>query len=444
MGNSGEAGIQEKRAVRLRKAERLQLSMEPHCIDDLVGGLHRVRTVMAVVEKLEVSGFCERIRAREGQAGRDATDPRLLVGLWLYGCTRGIGSARELARRCEESAPFRWLCGGVTVNHRLLSDFRIDHADALDELFTQVIATLVDKKLVRVSRISQDGVRVRVSAGSSSFRREERLQQLLEQARQQVMELRKQLDSPAESAAVTARQKAARKRAAESRQQRLEQAIAQLPELKQKQAEAAQRAGKGKCGDQIRAKQPRVSTTDAATRVMKMANGGYSPGVNVQLATDTESRAIVGVEVSNEGSDSAGLSEPMRQQVEKRTGGKVEQHLVDGGYLRTEDIVQAHQQGVELFVPSKPARNPQNRGRELEPKPSDSEAVQAWKRRMASKEGQEIYKQRAATSETVNADLRTYRGLAPFTVRSLNKIKCVTLWCALAYNLMHFSKALLS
>jgi transposase len=444
MGNSGEAGVQEKRAVRLRKAERLQLSMEPHCIDDLVGARHPVRTVMAVVEKLGVSGFCERIRAREGQAGRDATDPRLLVGLWLYGCTRGIGSARELARRCEESAPFRWLCGGVTVNHRLLSDFRIDHSDALDKLFTQVLATLVDKKLVRVSRISQDGVRVRVSAGSSSFRREERLQQLLEQARQQVMELRKQLDSPAESAAATARQKAARKRAAESRQQRLEQAIAQLPELKQKQAEAAQRAGKGKCGDQIRAKQPRVSTTDADTRVMKMANGGYSPGVNVQLATDTQSRAILGVEVTNEGSDSAGLSEPMRQQVEKRTGGKVEQHLVDGGYLRTEDIVQAHQQGVELFVPSKPARNPQNRGRELEPKPSDSEAVQAWKRRMASKEGQEIYKQRAATSETVNADLRTYRGLAPFTVRSLNKIKCVTLWCALAYNLTHFSKALLS
>ena len=430
--------------MRLRKAERLQLSMEPHCIDDLVRALHPVRTVMAVVEKLEVSGFCEPIRAREGQAGRDATDPRLLVGLWLYGCTRGIGSARELARRCTESAPFRWLCGGVTVNHRLLSDFRIDHADALDELFTQVIVTLVDKKLVRVSRISQDGVRVRVSAGSSSFRREERLQQLLEQARQQVMELRKQLDSPAASGAVTARQKAARKRAAESRQQRLEQAIAQLPELKQKQAEAAQRAGQGKCGDQIRAKQPRVSTTDAATRVMKMANGGYSPGVNVQLATDTQSRAILGVEVSNEGSDSAGLSEPIRQQVEQRTGGKVEQHLVDGGYLRTEDIVQAHQQGVELFVPSKPARNPLNRGRELEPKPSDSEAVQAWKRRMASKEGQEIYKQRAATSETVNADLRTYRGLAPFTVRSLNKIKCVTLWCALAYNLMHFSKALLS
>jgi transposase len=443
MGGS-ESVVGQKGAVRLRKPERRQLGMVVQCADDLVRALHPVRTVMAVVEKLDVSGFCEPIRAREGIAGRDATDPRLLVGLWLYGCVRGIGSARELARRCDESAPFRWLCGGVSVNHRLLSDFRTDHAEALDALFTQVLVTLVDKKLVRVSRISQDGVRIRVSAGSSSFRREERLQQLLVQAQQQVLELRKQLESPAQSAAVTARQKAARTRAAESRQQRLEQAIAQLPELKKKQAEAAQRAGKGKCGDQIRAKQPRVSTTDAATRGMKMANGGFNPAANVQLATDTKSRAILGVEVSNESSDSAGLSEPMRQQVEQRTGGKVEQHLMDGGYLRLEDIVEAHQQGVELFVPAKPARNPQNRGQELTPKPSDSEAIRAWKQRMGSDEGKKIYQQRAATSETVNAELRTYRGLAPLTVRGLNKIKCVALWCALAYNLTHFSKALLS
>ena len=437
-------GVENQGAVRLRKPERSQFSMVSRCVDDEVGTRHPVRTVMGVVEKLDVSGFCEPIRARQGVAGRDATDPRLLVGLWLYGCVRGIGSARELARRCEESEPFRWLCGGVTVNHRLLSDFRTDHADALDDLFTQVVVSLVDKKLVRVSRISQDGVRVRVSAGSNSFRREERLQHLLEQAQQQVLELRKQLDSPAQSGAMTARQRAARQRAVESRQRRLEEAIAQLPELKQKQAEAAQRAGEGKCGERIRARQPRVSTTDGCTRVMKMANGGFNPAVNVQLATDTESRAILAVEVSNQGSDSAGLSEPMRQQVEQRTGGKVEQHLVDGGYMRTEDIVQAHQQGVELFVPPKPAKNPQNRGRELEPKPGDSDAVLAWKQRMASAEGQKIYKDRAATSETVNADLRTYRGLVPLTVRGLEKITCVALWCALAHNLVHFGKALLS
>ena len=432
-----------KSAVRLRMPERRQMAMVVQCPDDLVPAQHPVRMVMALVETLDLSRFSEPIKAREGVAGRDATDPRLLVGLWLYACIRGIGSARELARRCEESAAFRWLCGGVTVNHRLLSDFRGDHGAALDELFTQVVASLVDQELVSVSRVSQDGVRVRVSAGAGSFRREERLQKLLEDSKQHVEELRRQLECPEYSAALSAQQRAVRRRAAEEKQQRLQQAIAQLPELKQKQAEAAQKAGRGKRGQKIRDKEPRVSTSDADARVMKMPNGGFNPAWNVQLATDTESRAIVGVEVSNEGSDSAGLSQPMREQVEQRSGRAVEQHLLDGGYLRIQDIEHAHERGVELFVPPKPARNLRRRGRELEPKPGDSEAVLAWKRRMASAEGKEIYRQRAATSETVNADLRSYRGLTQLTVRGLAKAKCVALWCALAYNVMHFGAALL-
>jgi hypothetical protein len=348
-----------------------------------------------------------------------------------------------LARRCEESAAFRWLCGGVTVNHRLLSDFRVDHGPALDELFTQVIASLVDQGVVPVGRVSQDGVRVRVSAGAGSFRREERLQKLLAAARRHVEELRRQLENPEMSAALTARQRAARRRAAKEKQQRLEQAIAQLPELRRKQAEAAEKAGQGKRGQKIRAKQPRVSTSDAEMRVMKMPNGGFNPACNVQLASDTASRAIVGVEVSNEGSDAAGLSGPMRQQVERRTGRTVEQHLLDGGYLRKQDIEAAYERGVEMFVPPKPARQACRRGRELKAKPGESAAIRAWKRRMASAEGKEIYRQRAATSETVNADLRRHRGLTQFTVRGLAKVKCVALWCALAYNIMHFGAALL-
>lgn len=429
-------------AVRLRTPERRQIMMVVQCPDDLVAATHPVRMVMAVVEKLDVTSFCTPIQAREGRPGRDATDPQLLVALWLYACIRGIGSARELARRCEETAAFRWLCGGVSVNHRLLSDFRTGHGAALDELFTQVIASLVDKGVVKVSRISQDGVRVRVGAGAGSFRREERLEKLLEEAQRHVEQLRAQVESP-EYAALTARQKAARKRAAEEKKQRLEQAIEQLPELKQKREKAVQRRGKGKYGDKLRNKELRVSTTDAEARVMKMANGGFNPAVNVQLATDTESRAIVGVEVSNEGYDAAGLSAPMRQQVEERTGKKVEEQLLDGGYLRTQDIEDAHEQKVKLYVPPKSATQPKNRGHELEIKRGDSEAVREWKQRMASEEGKEIYKQRGATSETVNADLRTYRGLTQILLRGLNKSQCVALWCALAYNVLHFGTKLL-
>ncbi len=440
----GSAG-QYQSAVRLRTPERRQMAMVVQCPHDLVSATHPVRRVAEVVEHLDLSGFCQPIKAREGVAGRDATDPKLLVSLWLYACVRGIGSGRELARQCQENAAFPWLGGGVSVNHRLLSDFRTAHGKALDQLRTQVIASLVDKEVVKVSRVSQDGVRVRVGAGASSFRREARLAKLLEEAKQHVEELHQRLDSPeSRLGAVTAKQAAARKRAARERQERLEQAIAQLPELKRRQEEAAQRAGQGESGKKIREKEPRVSTTDAEARVMKMSNGGYNPAVNVQLATDTASRAIVGVEVSNEGSDSAGLSTPMRQQVEERTGGKVEEHLMDGGYLRIADIEEGHERGVALFVPPKPARNPQKRGRELEPKPKDNEAMQGWKQRMGSKEGKQVYQQRAATSETVNADLRTWRGLGRITVRGLAKIRCLALWCALAYNVMPFAAVLLA
>ena len=432
----------------------MQMTMVTTCPDDLVPATHSVRMVMAVVETLDLFRFHEPIKARRGVAGRDATDPKLLVALWLYACIRGIGSARDLARRSSESTPFQWLCGGVSVNYHLLADFRTEHGAALDDLLTQVIASLVDKEVVAVSRVSQDGVRVRVSAGAGSFRSAERLEQLLAAAREHVEQLlaaarehveqvRQQVDLPAQ-AALTARQQAARKRAAREREQRLQQAIEQLPELQQRQAERNKKVGQGPAGNKVRERQPRVSTTDAEARRMKMPNGGYNPAVNVQLATDTESRAIVGVEVTNEGSDNAGLSEPMRSQVEQRTGGKVQQHLLDGGYMRKDDLERAQSAGVALFIPPKMAQEATRRGRELEPRPGDTAAVLAWKERMAAEQGKEIYRERAATSETVNADLRTYRGLTQITVRGLKKTRCVALWCALAYNLLHFGDKLLA
>ena len=434
-----EVSVPSASPVRLRTPERRQMEMVARCPEDLVSAQHPVRQIAAVVEHLDVAAFCQPIKAREGVAGRDATDPKLLVALWLYACVRGIGSAHELARQCQENVAFLWLLGGVTVNHRLLSDFRSEHGEALDQLFTQVIACLVEQGVVKVSRISQDGVRVRVGAGAGSFRREERLQKLLAEAQPHVQELRKELDSPGVRAKLTARQRAARQRAAEEKQQRLEHALEQLAELKRRQAEAAQRAGQGESGKKIREKAPRVSTTDAEARVMKMSNGGFNPAVNVQLATDPGSQAIVGVEVSNQGSD-AGLSAPMRQQVEERTGGKVEEHLMDGGYLKMQDLEEAR--GVAVYVPPKPARDPQRRGQELQPKPRDSAAVRAWKQRMSSAEGKQIYQQRAATSERVNADLRSFRGLGRILVRGLAKARCVALWCALAYNVMYFAKYL--
>ena len=174
---------------------------------------------------------------------------------------------------------------------------------------------------------------------------------------------------------------------------------------------------------------------------MRMSDGGSRPAVNVQIACDPQSRAIVGLEVSDQGSD-AGQSEPLRRQVEERTGQTVREHLLDTGYLNLVEIEQAAQEGRTLYIPPKPPKNPKKRRSPYEPRPTDSPALVAWRQRMGSEEGQAIYKLRAATSETVNADLKCHRGLHQLTVRGLAKIRCVALWSALAYNLLHFAKDL--
>jgi transposase len=427
--------------VRLRRPDRAQVTMRVECDDELIPQVHQARVIWSVVEKLDLSAFHEPIKARDGTCGRDATDPRLLVALWLYAATRGVGSARELARLCVESRPYRWLCGGVTLNHHSLSDFRVGHAAALDELFTQVLAALVEQGLVKVRRIAQDGTRIRACAGASSFRRGQRLEELLEQAKAHVAQLRALLDDPEKSAGLSAKKKAAKLRAAKQRQKRIEVALEVLPKLAAKQQAAIKQAGNGKYGQKLRKNEPRVSTTDPEARVMKMPDGGFAPAVNVQLATDTESRAIVGVDVNNAGSDK-GLAEPMRKQVEERSGGKVREHLIDGGFLVLDEIDRAVESGVAVYAPAPKPRDPQKAGSEYNPKAGDSLAQADWRQRMGGEQGKSIYRQRAATSETVNADLKEHRGLVQLTVRGLAKAKCVALWCALAYNLMHFGAAL--
>ena len=420
---------------RLRTPNRSQVMMSVQSPDELIAADHTARLVWRVVEAMDLSAFCASIKARGGVCGRDATSPRLLVALWLYACLRGVGSARELARLCTESKPYLWLCGGVTVNHHLLSDFRVDHAAALDELFSRTIAALVQQKLVKVYRISQDGLRVRACAGAASFRRSERLQQLLKQAKAHVAQLKALLEDPAQSAGLSAKKKAARQRAAKERQERIERAIAALPRLQEKQQKLEKKIARKDKAKKL--KEPRASTTDADAKVMKTADGGFRPAVNVQFAVDTESRAIVGVDVSGEGNDHH-LSGPMRQQVQERTGQHVAEHLMDAGFLVKADIEQAAHEGTTVYVPPKPPRNAELRGSEYEPLVGESPALAAWRARMGSEVGQQIYKERAATSETVNADLRTHRNLDRMPVRGLDKAKCIALWAALAYNVMHF------
>lgn len=413
---------------RLRQPDRAQVLLEPVCLDERLPAAHPARLVWEVVRHLDLSAFYTPIAARGSEPGRPATDPQLLVALWLYATVDGVGNGRKLDRLCREHDAYKWLCGGVALNYHTLNDFRVAHEQALDALMTRVVAALTARGVVQVDRITQDGRRVRASAGSSSFHREPTLQRHLAETRAYIEELKQQAD---DEPAAAARQRAARERAAREKQARLEQALALLPEL-----QAAQDNPRN--SKKQREKPVRVSSTDPEARKMKMGDGGIRPAYNVQLAADTESRAIVGVDVVNTPADQ-NQSEPLRQQVEQRTGRKVHEHLVDQGYVGVASIARAYQAGVAVYAPLPKGKD----GQPVTASRWDTAGTTAWRERMQTEAAREIYKQRAAVSETINAETKCRFGVRAFAVRGLRKVRCVALWMALAYNLLHFGQELL-
>jgi transposase len=436
----------EKPAVRVMRANRAQIEWRPVDLEGLLPADHRARAVWAFVEKLDLRPLCEEIRAVEGRAGHPAIDPAILVALWLYATLEGVGSARALERLCGEHHAYRWICGGVGVNHHTLSDFRVAHVEFLDHLLTESVAALLASGTVRMNRVAQDGVRVRANAGAASFRRRPRLQQFLAEAQGQVAALKQELD--ADPGASNRRQQAARERAARERQERVRQALAQMEKIEAERAKAnpPKRAGKGDSAPPAggaggsgapaqdkhkRRAEPRASTTDPEARVMKGPDGGFRPSYNVQLASDVETQCIVAVEVSSQGNDQ-GLLEPMLAQLRRRYGRCPAEMLVDGGFATLAGIDATAAADSRIYAPVKPPKNPRNDP--YQPRRSDSPAVAAWRLRMASAEGKEIYKQRAATAECVNAQVRN-RGLRQFPVRGMLKAKAIVLWHAIAHNL---------
>jgi transposase len=414
---------------RLRRPDRQQLLVQPRTLDQLVPEDHPVRALWALVQRWDLTLFLQGIRARGERPGRAATDPQLLIALWLYATIQGISCGRQLARLCIESDPYKWLCGGVSLNYHTLNDFRVDHEVALDDLLTQMIAVLTQAQIVSLERIALDGTRIRGSAGTSSFGEREALEKHLEAARAHLEEVKRSAADPT----LSPQQTAARERCARERQERLEQALVELETVEEAKAQQKSKP--------TESHPARASSTDPEARMMRMPDGGTRPAYNLELATDCDSRAIVGVEMTNAGSD-AGQGAPMRDQVEERADEAVEEQLMDGGFVTLEAIDRAAAEEVTVYAP---VPKPRKEGGDRHvPKPGDSEAVGQWRQRMGTAAAKPVYQQRSSTIETINGELKTERGLGRLLVRGLRKVQCAALWSALAYNVVHFGPILLS
>jgi hypothetical protein len=362
-------------------------------------------------------------------SGRPAIDPAILVSLWLYATLEGVGSARLLDRLCKTDLGYLWLLGGVSVNYHTLADFRTEAGELLDQLLSQSVSALIASGAVDVRCLAVDGMKMQSLASGRSFRSAGRLAELHRAAVQAVRKLRAELDE--DPAASERRLKARRLAAAEDRERRLRQARKAQAKIEQRRKEAAaeQRRKEGR-KDQ---KEARASTTDPQARIMKMADGSYRPAYNVQIKTTANGAHVIGVSVTDQGSD-YGLLGAAVKEVKRRYGLKPDEVLADGGYYSKADIETLHKRRIKLFCPL-----PKRRKRDPAlPKRGDGPGTIAWRQRMASEQGQATYRRRFAT-ERPHAHMRNH-GLRRLLVRGVDKVKAVILWHVHAFNFLQFKR----
>src|SRR5208283_3414605 len=318
---------------RLVSVDRRQMVMRAIEVERLIEADHPARSIWELVGRLDLSRYYADIAAVEGRAGRDHTDPQVLISLWLYAYSRGISSAREMARQCEYEPAFQWLCGLAPVSHRTLSGFRSSQQAALNDLFAQVLGMLSTEGLITLERVTLDGTKIKANAGGNTFRRQEKLEAHLQLAREQVRLMEE--EAAAEEQMAT-RQRAARRRAARQRKSRLEAALREVERLQQEKKDDR---------DSFVA---RVSSTDPEAHVMRNGEGGTVPSYNVQLMTDTAEGLIVNVEATTDAVDHHQLA-PALERCEQTLGCLPQQVVADGDYTNHASVQAAADCGVDFY-----------------------------------------------------------------------------------------------
>jgi transposase len=487
---SYKSNVEEKvRRVRLKPVNRQQMVLRAVEVEKLVPEDHEVRAIWEFVGQVDLSRYYEDIKAEEGEAGCSAFDPQVLISVWLYAYSKGIGSGREVSRLTEEDSAYQWITGLRAINYHTVSDFRVDHKEALDELFIEVLGLLSAEGLISLERVMHDGMKVKACASGDTFRREERIRVHLELAREQV----EAMGDPRTAEEVNPRVAKARQRAAREKKERLEKALEELEAIRGSKSSLEEK------------KKVRASMSDPEARIMKQSDGGYAPSYNIQVTTDGEEKIIVGVGVNQCASDYGELI-PAMEKVEENMGRSPDQVVVDGGFISRENILIMEEKKIDLIGPmgdgaeqsvgqlnrrgvdeafrpeafhydegSNTYRCPAGRvlrpdGKEEQPgrinylyrakgtdcqvcrfrekccpqsgargrrirRAVDDPVVVAHREKMETEEAKQIYRHRGEVAEFPNAWIKEKIGLRQFRLRGLIKVGMEVLWACLTYNI---------
>jgi len=489
--SEASTGSAEPAPARFLELNRNQLRWACLDLERSIGADHPARAIWELVGRLDLQEFEAECLSREGQAGRPGWPPRVLISVWIYAYSQGIASARALERMLSWEPGLRWLAADEVINYHTLSSFRVEQQGRLDGLSVKVLGLLQSEDLLDLGTILTDGTKVRARAGKESMHRRKTLEEHCAEARKVVQEMEQQQ----EQEAADERRQTARERAAREKLERMEAAIQELgrrekaaaeaerEKLRVSESEAEARKMKHADGSWSPSYNVQVQTelqsrmvvgievTQAACDAEQLvggletverntgvqpaqmvADGGYVSRQNVEELTQRGVELIAPWQDADERSvgprKRQGIEEEFRAGLFTPEPDRDALRCPQGRCLEFVKIREHHEVMCKVYeaaweVCQSCACRPQccptkkERGRRVE-RVIESEAVQAFERRMQGEAAQRIYKRRSEVAEFPHMWWKGIWKWRRFSVRGLARAGQEALWVALSYNVQQW------
>lgn len=443
-----------------RQVDRETGFLLPPSVDEWLPERHLARFVVEVIERLDLSALVGSYRG----SGSASYHPSVLLGLLVYGYATGVASSRKLERATYDSVAFRFIAANDHPDHDTIATFRRRFLAEIEGLFVQVLLLAREAGLLKLGTVALDGTKIQADAsrhGALSWEHASRLEAQLRAEVAELMALAEAADQAADRAGVpdgmSVPEELARR---EDRLARIAAAKAALEaraaerfarEQAEHQAKLAARAEKAKqTGRKPGGRPPappaagpgpsdQVNLTDADSRIMPVAGGGFEQAYNAQAAVATGSLLVVAGDVVQAANDKQQIT-PMLARLGRlpEALGKPRTLLADSGYFSEANVEAcAAARIAPLIAPGRERhhRSWRERFAAAPPPPDDPPPLDAMLHRLATPEGRQTYALRKQTPEPVFGIIKSVMGFRQFSLRGLDKVRGEWNLVTMAWNL---------
>ncbi|MGH8701351.1 MAG: IS1182 family transposase [Burkholderiales bacterium] len=438
-----------------RQVDRETGFLLPPSVDEWLPERHLARFVVEVSERLDLSAMVGAYRG----SGSASYHPSVLLGLLVYGYATGVFSSRQLERATYDSVAFRFIAANDHPDHDTIATFRCRFLREIEALFVQVLLLARETGMLKLGTVALDGTKVHANASRHSALSYEHACKLEAQLKAEVVELMA-LAEAADAADVPdgmsvpeelARREERLRRIAEAKariearaKERFERELAEHEAKLKAREEKAKKTGRKPGGQppQPPSAEPgakdQVNLTDADSRIMPVAGGGFEQAYNAQATVASGSLLVVANDVVQATNDKQQIVPMLDKLAELPEAlGRAEALLADSGYFSNANVTACAEAKIAPLIALGRERHHlswQDRFAEAPPRPDNPTPLQAMAHRLASPEGRRLYALRKQTPEPVFGIIKSVMGFRQFSLRGLEKAKGEWSLVTMAWN----------